>query len=97
MTPLYHPRPERWPQFTLRGLLVTTTLASLLMPWGIAEYQTWHARAARAKVTRLSGPGELILGEEEPETQGIAPPYVHSLTQAEMNAATTSPKRTQTP
>ena len=46
MTPaLYHPRPERWPQFTLRGLLVTVTLAALLMPCTIAEYRAWTARA----------------------------------------------------
>ena len=27
---LYHPRPERWPQFTLKGLLIGVTLAALL-------------------------------------------------------------------
>jgi len=42
MTPLYHPRPKRWPQFTLRGLLVVVTLAALLMPWAIAEYRWWR-------------------------------------------------------
>jgi hypothetical protein len=26
---LYHPRPERWPQFTLRGLLIATTLSAI--------------------------------------------------------------------
>jgi hypothetical protein len=26
MTTLYHPRPERWPQFTLRGLLALVTV-----------------------------------------------------------------------
>jgi len=39
MNILYHPLPKRWPQFTLRGLLVATTLAALLMPWAIAEYR----------------------------------------------------------
>jgi len=38
-TPLYHPRPERWPQFTLRGLLVATVLVALLMPQLVAEYR----------------------------------------------------------
>jgi hypothetical protein len=42
--PLYHPRPERWPQFSLRGLLVVVTLAGLLMPWAVAEYRAWQAR-----------------------------------------------------
>ena len=30
MTTLYHPRPERWPQFTLRGLLFAVTLTGLV-------------------------------------------------------------------
>src|ERR1051325_4630494 len=29
MTTLYHPRPERWPRFTLRGLFVVVTLVSV--------------------------------------------------------------------
>jgi hypothetical protein len=43
---LYQPRPERWPQFTLRGLFVVVTLAALLMPWAVAEYRAWQARRA---------------------------------------------------
>jgi hypothetical protein len=39
---LYHPRPERWPQVSLRGLLVIVTLAALLTPWAIAEYRAWN-------------------------------------------------------
>ena len=41
MTPLYHPRPERWPQFSLRRLLIATTLTALLLPWAVAEYRAW--------------------------------------------------------
>jgi len=39
MAPLYHPRPERWPQlrFSLRALFVAVTLAALLMPWVISR------------------------------------------------------------
>ena len=45
MTPaLYHPRPELWPQFSLRGLLIVVTLVALSMRWGIAEYRAWEER-----------------------------------------------------
>jgi len=33
MNALYHPRPERWPQWSLKGLLIAVTLAALLVPW----------------------------------------------------------------
>jgi hypothetical protein len=46
MTTLYHSRPERWPQFTLRGLFVVVTIAALLMPWAVTEYRAWQARQA---------------------------------------------------
>jgi len=42
MTTLYHPRPERWPQYTLRGLLVVLTLAGLLIPVVRIEYLAWQ-------------------------------------------------------
>ena len=42
---LYHPRPERWPQFTLRGLMIVTTLACILAAWvlpgAVAAFQEW--------------------------------------------------------
>ena len=41
---LYHPRPERWPQFSLWGLLIVVTLAALLMPWVIVECQRARLR-----------------------------------------------------
>jgi len=34
--PLYHPRPERWPQFTLKGLLVVVAVVGLSLWWGVA-------------------------------------------------------------
>jgi hypothetical protein len=40
--PLSHPRPERWPQVSLRGLLVIVTLAAALTWWIPAEYQRWQ-------------------------------------------------------
>jgi pilus assembly protein TadC len=43
-SPLYRPRPERWPQFRLRGLFVVVTLTALLMPWAVAEYRAWERR-----------------------------------------------------
>ena len=29
MTPLYHPRPERWPQVSLKGLLILAAFACM--------------------------------------------------------------------
>src|SRR4051812_7921032 len=37
MTALYHPRPNRWPQVSLRGLLTVVTLAALLTPLAIGR------------------------------------------------------------
>ena len=42
--PLYHPRPERWPQFTLKGLLIAFALAALLMPWTCTQYRYWRIK-----------------------------------------------------
>ena len=42
MSTLYKPRPERWPQFSLRGLLVALTLAVLSMPWAVTKYREWR-------------------------------------------------------
>ena len=47
MTALYHPRPERWPQVSLRGLLTALTLACVLaatiLPDAIAAFREWSA------------------------------------------------------
>lgn len=51
-TTLYHPRPERWPQFTLRGLLIAVTLTALLMPQLLAEYRRWEAEQERLEFKR---------------------------------------------
>jgi hypothetical protein len=32
-SPLYHPRPERWPQASLKGLFMATALACLPAAW----------------------------------------------------------------
>jgi hypothetical protein len=54
VTTLYHPRRERWPQFTLRGLLVVVTLTALLMPWVKAQHQHWRCReSCREKLRRI--------------------------------------------
>ena len=42
MEHLYKPRAERWPQFSLRGLLTVVTLAALFMPWAIQQYRAWR-------------------------------------------------------
>ena len=44
MPALYHPRPERWPQWSLRGLLIAVTLAALLTPVVRIEYLAWQKR-----------------------------------------------------
>src|SRR5260370_1056647 len=45
MTGLYKPRPERWPQFSLRGLLLVLMLAAVLsatvLPRAIAAIREW--------------------------------------------------------
>ena len=57
MTPLYHPRPDRWAQFSLRGLLIAVTLAALLMPWAITEYRAWQQlRWLRSHSANPNGP-----------------------------------------
>ena len=66
---LYHPRPERWPQFSLRGLLVAVTLAALVTAWGVAEYRKWQA--AHQPVNDL---GPTYLGPDDAWRQPGRPP-----------------------
>jgi hypothetical protein len=33
MSRLYHPRPERWPKFSLRGLFVLVTVLGTILGW----------------------------------------------------------------
>jgi len=66
--PLYKPRPERWPQFTLRGLFFATTLAALLAPWAIAQYREW------AELQRLLDFTEPLIGGS---VQFNRPRYTH--------------------
>jgi len=54
MTVLYHPRPERWPQVSLKGLLAAVTLAALLMPQVVDEYQRWEAKQHLEELRRVS-------------------------------------------
>ena len=51
MPPIYHPRPERWPQVSLRGLLIVTALVALLMPKLAAEYRGWKRGRLLDKLT----------------------------------------------
>jgi len=44
MTPPYHPRPERWPQVSLKGLLIGVTLVGILTPYARWEYGRCQAR-----------------------------------------------------
>ena len=37
--PIYLPRPERWPQFSVRGLLILIALSAAVMPWALFKYQ----------------------------------------------------------
>jgi len=69
----YHPRPERWPQFTLKGLLIAVTLSALLLPWAIAEYRRLAARARVPASGMLMIDIPLIIGEEEEARLGRFP------------------------
>jgi hypothetical protein len=42
---LYHPRPERWPQVSLKGLLVLVTVSALIVQ--AIEIGREHAKARR--------------------------------------------------
>jgi len=59
--PLYHPRPERWPQFSLRGLFVVATVAALLVPCAVAEYRRRQNLEAQRRHGAIGIP--LDLGE----------------------------------
>jgi len=51
MTPLYHPRPERWPQVSLRGLMIMVTLSAILaatvLPQAVAAFLEWRNPPSR--------------------------------------------------
>jgi len=63
MTAHYQPRPERWPQFTLRGLLVVVTLVSVLtatvLPSAIATCREWMDPRPSDTIYNFSGSGPL--------------------------------------
>ena len=42
MSEFYKPRPDRWPQFSLRGLLIVMTLVAILSPWFVAKFRDWQ-------------------------------------------------------
>ena len=47
---LYHPRPARWPQVSLKGVFVAVTLAAFLTPWVAGEYRAWRTKQALERV-----------------------------------------------
>jgi len=49
---LYHPRPERWPQFTLRGLFIAVTLVAFLTPQIPVVYRSWENQQRRYRRIR---------------------------------------------
>jgi len=64
MTPFYHPRPERWPQFSLRGLFFATTLAAVLsgtvLPEAVEAIRAWaNPDDLVAAVSRRVPPGSM--------------------------------------
>jgi len=65
---LYHPRPDRWPQVSLRGLLIVVALIALSMPWTMAEYRAWTARAqTRKSVWKYNRSTTISLVPAEPQ------------------------------
>ena len=73
MNDLYLPRPERWPQFSLRGMLVVMTLVALGMPSTIAAYRRWHARPTVPASRMLMINIPLIIEDEEEDRLGRFP------------------------
>ena len=64
MTNLYKPRPERWPQVSLRGLLVLTAVAAILLPSAIATYRAWWNSQTPSPYYVLDGPQYFAPGPE---------------------------------
>jgi hypothetical protein len=60
MTSLYHPRPERWPQVSLRTCLLVVTLIGGAFGWISAQIQWIHDRHA-AMDYREEQEGQIIL------------------------------------
>jgi len=44
MTALYHPRPERWPQVSLKGFFVLVTLLCVFLGWLGVQFRWIHDR-----------------------------------------------------
>ena len=63
--PLYEPRPERWPQFSLRGLLIVVTLAALLAQWAANKYQEWQVVQRSLHLVQLMQQFNDLLDREE--------------------------------
>jgi hypothetical protein len=56
MTPLYKPRPERWPQFTLRTFFVLFTLLCVFLGWlGVQVKWIRNRREALEQVSWMVG------------------------------------------
>jgi len=72
MTSFYHSRPERWPQFTLKGLLIATTVAAVLSATALPVAIDWLNAPPPSPYYQMDGglildppPGpELMLSEE---------------------------------
>ena len=56
MEQLYKPRPDKWPPFTLRRMLVIVTVIALSTLWATAIYQDWKWRLWRAEFIRNTAP-----------------------------------------
>jgi len=56
MTALDKPRPERWPQFSLKGFFVLVTMAALLLPWVVAKYRIEQKRELLFEMERTARP-----------------------------------------
>ena len=72
---------RRWPQISLKGLLIVVTLAALIMPWSLTAYRDWRARLELDKWKRLTNPrarARALAQDARKKRQGAAPvPMFH--------------------
>jgi hypothetical protein len=65
MNMLYKPRPERWPQFTLRGLFVLVTILGVFLGWLGVQVKWIKDRREAIEWVENQGPHSMAAGWHE--------------------------------